>query len=331
VADPRVTVVIATRDRREELERSLARHEAPVIVVDNGSSDGTTAALRASHPQVEVVALTSNRGAPARNLGVARASTPYVAFADDDSWWAPGALARAADVLDATPRLAVLAARVLVGERERLDPVCVDMAEGPLGARPDLPGPPVLGFLACGAVVRRDAFLAVGGFDGVVFFQGEEERVALDLAAAGWDLAYVPDVVAHHHPSARRDIDRRQVLSARNVILVALLRRPWPVVMRRLVQAWRGGRQSRSGLWAALARAPRALVLRKRLPAGVEAVRRTLDDRSARNRGSDPGGGVHRVCGANAAPGGAPGLAGRSREPPPRVGGRGRSPERRSR
>ena len=152
-----------------------------MILVDNGSADGTVASVPAVRPDATVVELGRNRGAPARNLGVRLASTPYVAFADDDSWWHAGALARAADVLDAHPRAAVVAARVLVGAACRDDPICAVMAAAPLGRDPDLPGPSILGFLACAVVVRRSAFLDVGGFDDVVFFGGEEERVALDL------------------------------------------------------------------------------------------------------------------------------------------------------
>jgi len=277
MGNDRVTVVVATRDRRAELERTLPRHEAPVVLVDNGSADGTGAAVRARHPGVDVVELGANRGAPARNVGVARAATPYVAFADDDSWWAPGALTRAADVLDAHPRLAVLAATVLVGPEERPDPVCAAMAAAPLGCAPGAPGPAVLGFVACGAVVRRDAFLAAGGFDDVVFFCGEEERVALDLAAAGWDLAFVPAVIAHHHPSPVRDRWARDALAARNAVLSAVLRRPWPVVGANMARAWRAGRAGRSGLRAAVPRLPRAVARRRRLPGEVEAARRVLD------------------------------------------------------
>ncbi|MGV9778869.1 glycosyltransferase family 2 protein [Streptosporangium sp. NPDC003464] len=273
----RVTVVVASRDRRHDLERSLPRHEGPVILLDNGSTDGSAAAVRRRFPRVEVVELGRNLGAPARNLGVRLAGTPYVAFADDDSWWAAGALERAADVLDAHPRLAVLAGRVLVGPQERPDPVCADMAASPLGREPDLPGPGVLGFLACGAVVRREAYLAAGGFDGVVFFFGEEERLALDLAAAGWGLAYVEDVVAHHHPSPSRDPRGRQVLAARNAVLTAVLRRPWPVVARTASAAARGGPAGRRGLWEAVPRLPAALAGRRRLPPQVEAARRSLE------------------------------------------------------
>src|SRR5690349_9950310 len=89
VEDPRVTVVVATRNRREELLRSLGHHRAPVILVDNGSDDGSVAAVRERYPWVEVVDLGRNLGAVGRTIGVERATTPYVAFADDDSWWAP--------------------------------------------------------------------------------------------------------------------------------------------------------------------------------------------------------------------------------------------------
>ncbi|RBQ17984.1 glycosyltransferase family 2 protein [Spongiactinospora rosea] len=278
MAPARVTVVVVSRDRRADLARSLACHEGPVILVDNGSSDGTPEFVREWFPHVTVVEAGRNLGAPARNLGVRLATTPYVAFADDDSWWAPGALERAADLFDVHPRLALLAGRLLVGPAERVDPICAEMARSRIGREPDLPGPNVLGFLACGAVVRREPFLTVGGFDDVVFFFGEEERLALDLAAAGWGLAYVPGVVAHHHPSPSRDPAGRRALAARNAVLTAVLRRPWGVVAQvTAATALRGGRAGRRGLRDAVARLPRALAARRRLPPAVETARRTLD------------------------------------------------------
>ena len=275
-----VTVVVATRDRCAQLATTLPRHApAPVILVDNGSTDGTPDLVAARFPHVSVLALGSNRGAPARNLGVAAATTPYVAFADDDSWWAPGALALAARLLEKHPRLGLVAGRVLVGREERLDPMSAHMADAPLGVEPDLPGPSVLGFLACAAVVRREAFLACGGFDDVVFFLGEEERLALDLAAAGWGLAYCDDVVAHHHPdlSASRDPGGRAVQQARNRVLTSVLRRPWPVVWGAVRAGAQevGWRQLVPALlpWAVV----RALQRRRQLPAVVEVTRRRLD------------------------------------------------------
>jgi GT2 family glycosyltransferase len=273
----RVTVVVMTRDRWPDLQGSLPRHEAPVVLVDNGSSDGTPELVRRHFPHVDVVELGTNHGSVARNIGVQRARTPYVAFADDDSWWAPGALEQAADLLDAHPRLAVLAGRVLVGADQQPDPICALTADSPLPRADDLPGPSVLGFLACGAVVRRDAYLAGGGFDDVIFFMGEEERLALDLTVLGWGLAYVDSVVAHHHPSPVRDSLDRQARAARNRLLTMILRRPWPVVLAAVVDDLRAGRAGRMAVRQTVSRLPRALRRRRRLPAEVEAARRLLD------------------------------------------------------
>ena len=274
----RVTVVVMTRDRWPDLQRSLPRHPRPVVLVDNASDDGTAQHVTAAFPDVEVVALPRNAGATARNDGVRRARTPYVAFADDDSWWEDGALERAADLLDAHPRVGLLAGRVLVGEQGRLDGVCEQMARSPLGTRPDEPGPRVLGFIACGAVVRRSAFLEAGGFDPVVFFPGEEERLALDLAACGWAACYVPDLVARHVPSVTREAsEARRALIDRNRLLTAAMRRPARAVVataRELAQ----DRVGRRGLLAAVPRLPAAVRARRVLPPHVEAQRRLLDD-----------------------------------------------------
>src|SRR4051812_31562735 len=119
-----VTTVVMTRNRWPDLRTSLPRHEGPVLVVDNGSDDGTAELLAEHFPGVTVVPLGRNLGAVARNIGVERATTPYVAFADDDSWWAAGALQRAVQHFEASPRLGLLAARVLVGDSHALDPIC---------------------------------------------------------------------------------------------------------------------------------------------------------------------------------------------------------------
>jgi GT2 family glycosyltransferase len=273
---PDVTVVVASRNRRDDLLITLPRHEAPVVLVDNGSTDDTVDAVRATHPDVTVVALARNLGAHARTVGTARAGTPFVAFADDDSWWAPGDLARAVEIMRAHPRLAVLNARILVGHEERLDPVCVDMARSPL-PREDLPGPALLGFVACAALVRTEAFEQVGGFDPVVRFPGEEERLALDLVTAGWTMAYVDEVTVHHHPSPRRDAPaRRQAGIWRSRLLTAVMRLPVRDVAGLLARAVRSGRPGLTGLARALPDVPAALRRRRPIPPRVRAGLRLL-------------------------------------------------------
>ncbi|NIZ89526.1 glycosyltransferase family 2 protein [Kineosporiaceae bacterium B12] len=278
--------MVATRDRAQDLRVSLPRHESAVVVVDNGSRDDTVAVVhaeaerrrRAGLPPLRLVQPGENLGAPARNVGAQAATTPLVAFADDDSWWAPGALALAGREFAAAPRLALLAARILVGDAEELDPVCTDMASAPWGTSRDLPGPDVLGFVACGTVVRREPFLAVGGFDDVVHFGGEEERVTYDLVAAGWGLAYVDAVVAHHHPSPRRGTDsRRRELLARNRLLTSWMRRPLRVALAQTARAALGGTEQRRGLASAAPAIGRALRQRHAPSPAVERRLRVLE------------------------------------------------------
>ncbi|WP_233515271.1 glycosyltransferase family 2 protein [Marinitenerispora sediminis] len=288
IARSQVSVVVATRDRRAELARTLGRLTAlrprpPVIVVDNASSDGTSAFARRMFPDVTVVTLPENRGAAARNVGVELAETPYVAFSDDDSWWEPGALERAAAVLGAHPRLGLVAAAVLVGDAARPDPVNELLAGGlPAGPGP-VPGPRVLGFLACAAVVRRAAFRQVGGFSDLLFFCGEEALLAQDLTAAGWECRHLPEVRAHHHPSRHRPPGGwRRRLERRNTVLTAWLRRP----LRRATAETLGlardaaaDRDARRALAGALRRLPAAVLDRRPLPRPVERDLRLLEAR----------------------------------------------------
>jgi GT2 family glycosyltransferase len=282
-----VTVVVITRNRRDSLFRTL-RHlldlpeQPPVIVVDNGSDDGSAAAVEAAFPSVVVIPMRRNIGASARNVGARRATTPYVAFADDDSWWRPGALGLAARHLDAHPRLGVLAARTVVGPTCRPDPMNAALAGSPLGVPSGAPGPAVLGFLAFAAVMRRQCFLQAGGFSDLLFFLGEESLLAWDAAAAGWLLAYCPDVVAVHHPSPPEPASAaaRRTLQQRNALLTTWLRRPAPIVARdtlRLAVAGVRDPTARQALAAAALRAPQARRHRRLLPAQIERDIRRIE------------------------------------------------------
>ncbi|NMH98381.1 glycosyltransferase [Pseudonocardia acidicola] len=284
---PRTAVVIATRNRADELLRTLQRLETsadgtPIIVVDNASTDGTPERVRRGHPAVTVVGLGRNLGAAARNLGARRARTPYIAFNDDDSWWAEGSLAAAETAFDRHPRLGLLTARTLVGPQQRPDPVTPFLAHSPLGQEPDLPGPSVLGFLACSAVVRREAFLQVGGFSPVLFFVGEERLLAWDLAAAGWALCYVEDLVVHHHPSPHRGpANRRRRAELRNLLLTAWMRRDARTGLAATAALARDALRdptARGALAEALVRSPAALCARRALPRAVEQQVRLLEE-----------------------------------------------------
>ena len=273
---PRVTVVIATRDRRDSLLRTLAHLTggAPVIVVDNASADGSATAVRAHHPQVEVVGLPVNTGAVARTDGVRLAATPYVAFADDDSWWEPGSLDAAADLLDADPQVAVVVGRVRMAADGSEDAVTRKHRAAVLGRSPGAPGPDLLSFPAFAAVVRRDTYLSVGGFSPLLFFGGEEHLLALDLAAAGWQLVFTEELTAWHDPAGPdRPSPQRWALQTRNDVLVDWLRRPLPVALAatgRLAARAVTEPAARRALAGLLRRLPAALRERRPVPAELE-------------------------------------------------------------
>src|SRR3954468_474911 len=282
---PRVGVAIATRERHDDLAGALERLRAlperpPVVVADNGSRDDTAARIRARFPEVAVLELGENRGAGARNAAVEALATPYVAFSDDDSWWAPGALARAAALFDAHPRLGLVAARILVGPDERLDPVCAAMERSPLPAADGGPGRPVLGFIACGAIVRRAAYLGVGGFDARYGIGGEERPLATDLAAAGWELRYVPEVVGHHHPAGGGMRPGRHAAMLRNEVWSAWLHRPAGAALRRtagLVKRSGARPHTAAGLAQALRGMPWVARERRVVPDDVERALRAVE------------------------------------------------------
>jgi GT2 family glycosyltransferase len=284
-ADPRIAVVVLTHNRKAEILRTLGKlidlPERPgIVVVDNGSTDGTALSVRESFPQVEVVLAGGNLGAAGRNLGVRYVATPYVALCDDDTWWEPGALRQAADRFDACPRLAVATGRLLVGPEEREDPICAELTASPVPREAAMPGPALLGFLAGASVVRRSAFLEAGGFNPRLFLGGEEELLALDLAVRGWWLCYLPELVVHHHPSPVRDVPGRRWHMVRNALWCAWLRRPLGSALRKT--AWLLGhspwdRATLRGLAAALAELPWVVRERRPVPREIEKALRLLD------------------------------------------------------
>ncbi|SDV49127.1 glycosyltransferase family 2 protein [Chitinasiproducens palmae] len=275
----RISVVVLTYNRLHEVQQTVARLKAlhpavPLIVVDNGSSDGTAKQLQRLHPDITVVALPENLGAAGRNAGVARVTTDYVAFCDDDTWWAAGSLETAANLLDAHREIAVLSSAIAVGASEAEDETCRLMSASPLAAE-GMPGPLLIGYMAGASVFRVCAFREVGGYTDRLFIGGEEELVALDLLEAGWSIVYAPMLLVHHHPSAWRDAPRRMRLLARNAVWVAAMRLPFGTALRRLARAlrvmarervlWRGLRDLFAGL-------PWALRQRRRVSRRVQSM-----------------------------------------------------------
>ncbi|MFF8672857.1 glycosyltransferase family 2 protein [Streptomyces sp. NPDC015242] len=285
MTDHRTTVVVITHNRRQELLRTLDRlaelpERPPVIVTDNGSTDGTADAVARHHPWVRLLRPGRNLGAVGRNLAIRQVTTPYVAFCDDDSWWAPGALAGAADLLDRHPALGSVTARIVVEPGGTDDPIVEELRNSPVPGPSWLPGPALGSFLAAATVLRADAFRAAGGFHPRLWLGGEEELLAADLAADGWWLTYADHLAVHHHPSVARDATLRRSHGIRNTLWFTWLRRPAGPALRRTAHLARTVPRDTASL-RAFAEAAAALpwVLRERrvLPREVESRLRLLE------------------------------------------------------
>ncbi len=200
------SLIIPTHHRRAVLEATLARiaglpeRDFEVIVVDNGSTDDTLG-LVSRFPGVRWIALGTNFGCAARNVAAAAASGRILFMLDDDSWPEPGAIGRAVTLLDRRPDLGAVACRVL-------------LANSP--GRHDAGGVPGI-FFNCGGAVRRDAFLAVGGFPIDFDYYVEEYDLACRLWRLGYRIEPFGDIVVHHaRCAANRDNNRMLRFLVRN-------------------------------------------------------------------------------------------------------------------
>lgn len=224
----RTTIVIATRNGGVPLLRTLRCLESltpqpPIIVVDNGSDDGTPIFIRECHPNVRVIRIGCDLGAYGRNLGVAKAKTLFVALASDDSRWSEEAIARAEAVMDSQETLGLIGVRYLPTDgkcenENRHDHRWDQLFQGVDGS--------------C-VIVRRDAFLQAGGFQKSLRSFGQEALLVQDLAAHGWGVAYVDDsAVDREHASravrpTRRTPDLQRVLLGGASALKASLHNTW--------------------------------------------------------------------------------------------------------
>jgi|UniRef100_C6BLW3 GT2 family glycosyltransferase len=290
-AQPPCSIVVLTHNRAATVLDTLGQLTAlgepwPIIVVDNGSTDGTADQIAARFPDVTLVRAPRNYGAAGRNVGAASANTPYVAFCDDDTAWLPGSIGRAVTVLQRYPAVGVVAAHIVVGPTRRDDPACEPMAASTLPAD-GLPGPALLGFMAGACVVRARAFSEAGGYQRDLFIGGEESVLALDLVDAGWHIVYCREVVTHHNPSPVRDVMQRRALLARNELLSAWLRLPsdlaWRVTGRALRAMVEQGVLAEA-LPGALVRLPRTLLRRHTVQPCTVALWRQMDADRQRRR-----------------------------------------------
>lgn len=191
---------------------SLREQSRPVdvVVVDNGSSDGSLELLRNEYPEVSVLALERNLGfGPALNRAAAEHPADPLVLLNDDAAAGPRFVEA---LLDAATEGVHSVAGVLLQERapELIDSAGVvadstlmgfDYLHGEqLAAAATAPGP--LGPTGGAALYDRAAFEAVGGFDERIFLYYEDLDLALRMAAAGGRCRLAPAATAVHAYSA---------------------------------------------------------------------------------------------------------------------------------
>lgn len=282
--EERITILVSGHNQCMQLLGTIERLRRlpepwPIIVVDNGSTDGTSVAVAARYPGIVVIRTRRNLGVAARNIGVAYVHTPYVAFCDAGTEWQVGALNCAAHILDAAPDVAVLNACMQVGAMRAPDPRCLSMMQSPL-AHEHLHSPQLLGFMADACVMRTRSFYDVGGYWPPLFAGGEDMLMALDLADRGWRIVYADDVVIQRFHGSAHNAARDKSFMVRNAIWIAWMRRPLAVACietyRQLMHA-----TPRIVFWSTVADVlrglPRALQRRRVISPSVEAMRRLLD------------------------------------------------------
>jgi GT2 family glycosyltransferase len=233
VAAP-VTAVVLAHNRRRAVARVLdeldAQHCVDEVIVVDSSDDGTAEMVRSRGVRVLE---PGDLGAAGRNAGAEAARHELVLMLDDDSYPEPGAVDALVEAIEAEPRVAVATGLIrdvdwdgrVLGEDQ---PGSFDwfLRSGRKGDPPE--GMPVFFFAEGGCLLRRDAFLAAGGFFAPFFFTVSELDATMRLAAAGWEVRYFPHARFAHlkSPEARPSFDRTLRLRIRNQLWHYWLRYP---------------------------------------------------------------------------------------------------------
>lgn len=242
---PAISVVVVNWNRCELLRgclRSLAVQTGvpfEIIVVDNGSTDGSVDLIRefkqSVNFRVEIIENHSNAGfCAANNQGIAVARGRYIALLNNDAEAAPGWLLAMWRELESRPDFGMIASKIVVYE----DPQRIDKAghliypdgqnrgrgSGELDSGQYDRVEEVLWPDGCAALYRKAMLDEIGGFDEDLFAYGDDAELGLRARIAGWKCLYVPQALVRHRRGSTLGLlsSRRLELIERNRLLLAI-------------------------------------------------------------------------------------------------------------
>lgn len=225
--DYQATIVITTCNRREELRRAIAscleqEGRIEVLVVDDGSSDGTAEMVRREFPQVRLERSEKTLGLiEQRHRAASLASAPIIVSIDDDAAF--------------SSRRCVV--QTLADfDHPRVGAVAIPNVDVNVDGEVRFRAPKEEGVFVCSEyrgtahAVRRDLFLKLGGYPGYLFRQGEEAEFCIRLLEAGYVVRMGRADPVHHYVSPRRDWRQITYFGGRSAILLAWYSTPWYVL-----------------------------------------------------------------------------------------------------
>jgi GT2 family glycosyltransferase len=266
-----ISVVIPNWNGAEHLPRcldSLAAQTWPhfeVVVVDNGSRDGSLELLARAYPWVRVLALGENRGfSGACNAGIRATAAPLVALLNNDTEADADWLAEVVAAFARHPEAGLVASKMLLFDRRDVfhtagDFYRVDGIPGNRGVWERDAGQfdrETYVFSACGgsAAYRRAMLDQVGLLDEEFFYSCEDVDLAWRAQLSGWRCVYAPRAVIYHKLSATGGGTTASFYDGRNSIYLLvkdypadlwrahwreILRAQWRIT-RQALRAWRG-------------------------------------------------------------------------------------------
>jgi GT2 family glycosyltransferase len=231
-----VTIGILSYNRAMDLRRTLAAvlsiEDAAVLVLDNGSSDGSRELLEeaASHHPMRLTVLLrdDNIGIAARNDMFGHVATPFLLSLDDDSW--PRSAEDVASMLclmHSDDTIAAVCASCVHPDTGIAETAGIERFAG--GGSAD-EGYDVVNIAAGGTLLRMEAVRSTDGYGADFFWGREENDLAFQLIRNGWRVVYYPSALVWHAMSpVGRDVYGRLRMVTRNSLW--LLWKYFPLVV----------------------------------------------------------------------------------------------------